>query len=70
MTEYAVVFERADDGSWSAYAPDVAGVVATGDSREEVEVRMREALVIYREELARDGQAPPARRSDVAVISA
>ena len=70
MSDYAVVFERADDGGWSAYAPDVPGVVAAADSREAVEHRMREALRIYAEELARRGQSPPAPRSEVAVITA
>ncbi len=30
--------------SYGAYSPDVPGCVAVGDSREEVEQRMREAL--------------------------
>jgi predicted RNase H-like HicB family nuclease len=70
MSNYAVIFERADDGGWSAYAPDVPGVVAADDSRDGVEARMREALVLYAEELARSGQSPPRPRSEVAVISA
>ncbi len=28
MTEYLVIFERADDGGWGAYLPDLPGVVA------------------------------------------
>ena len=69
MSEYAVVFERADDGGWSAYAPDVPGVVAAADTREAVEARMREALRIYAEELANRGEPEPAPRSEVAVIA-
>ena len=68
MSAYTVVFEQADDGGWSAYSPDVAGVVAAADSREDVEVRMREALGLYRGELAHRGQQMPEPRADVAVI--
>lgn len=60
MSEYMVVFERADDGGWGAYLPDVPGVVALGDSREEVADGIREALVAYAEEMDQLGQSLPA----------
>ena len=44
MSEYVVVFERADDGGWGAYVPDLPGVVALGASREEVSARIKEAV--------------------------
>jgi predicted RNase H-like HicB family nuclease len=44
MSEYVVVLERAEDGGWGAYLPDLPGVVALGSSREEVAERIREAL--------------------------
>lgn len=59
MSEYVVVIERADDGGWGAYLPDVPGVVALGTSREEVSARIREALAAYAEELAALGQSLP-----------
>lgn len=31
MTEYAVVLEESEDGSWWAYAPDLPGVVSGAD---------------------------------------
>ncbi len=33
MTNYGVVFEPADDGSWSAYSIDIPGVFAIGADR-------------------------------------
>ena len=33
--EYLVVIERAEDGSFSAYVPDLPGCVSCGDSIEE-----------------------------------
>lgn len=68
MSEYAVVLERATDGGWSAFAPDVPGVVASADSREEVEIRMREALEIHRDQLERAGEPQPEARTQVSSI--
>jgi predicted RNase H-like HicB family nuclease len=44
MTDYLIIYEQAEDGGWGAYAPDLPGCVAAGESREEVEQLMREAL--------------------------
>jgi predicted RNase H-like HicB family nuclease len=59
MTEYVVVFERAEDGGWGAYLPDLPGVVALGSSRDEVSDRIREAVDAYAEEMAVLGQELP-----------
>lgn len=70
MSEYAVVFEQASDGGWSAFAPDLPGVVASADSRSEAEVRIVEAIRLYRDELASDGVEVPAPSTEVGVVSA
>ncbi len=44
MRKYLVVYERAEDGGWGAYLPDLGGVVALGASRGEVADRIQEAL--------------------------
>ena len=59
MSEYVVVFERAEDGGWGAYMPDLPGVVALGTTRDEVADRIQEALDVYAEEMARLGQRLP-----------
>jgi predicted RNase H-like HicB family nuclease len=59
MSEYVVVFERAQEGGWGAYLPDLPGVVALGATREEVSARIREAVATYAEELAATGQRLP-----------
>lgn len=59
MSEYMVVIERAEDGGWGAYLPDVPGVVALGTTRDEVSLRIREALDAYALEMAALGQALP-----------
>lgn len=68
MTEYVVIYERADDGGWGAYSPDLPGVISLGDTREEVEQNMREAIDLYLDELARAGAARPEPRSVSAVV--
>ncbi|MDP9384164.1 MAG: type II toxin-antitoxin system HicB family antitoxin [Actinomycetota bacterium] len=59
MSEYVVVYERAEDGGWGAYLPDLPGVVALGDTRQEASERIREAVALYVEELANLGQSLP-----------
>ena len=52
MSQYVVIYERAEDGGWGAYLPDLPGVVALGSSREEVASRIREAVDAYAREQA------------------
>jgi predicted RNase H-like HicB family nuclease len=59
MSEYVVIFERAEDGGWGAYLPDLPGVVALGASRDEVTERIREAVEAYAQEKAALGQPLP-----------
>jgi predicted RNase H-like HicB family nuclease len=40
---YVVVFEGDDQSGYSAYSPDLPGVVAAGDSRQGTETLMIEA---------------------------
>jgi predicted RNase H-like HicB family nuclease len=56
--QYTIVVERAG-GNYSAYAPDLPGVVAAGDTVEETERLMREAIALYVEELRAAGESIP-----------
>ena len=56
--EYVVVFERAEDG-WSAYVPDLPGCIAAGETREETERLIREAIALHIEALVEDGDPIP-----------
>ena len=56
--QYTIVVERAES-NYSAYAPDLPGVVAAGDTVEETERLMREAIVLYLEELRASGESIP-----------
>ncbi|MBT8082305.1 MAG: type II toxin-antitoxin system HicB family antitoxin [Gammaproteobacteria bacterium] len=57
---YAIVIEAADD-NFSAYVPDLPGCIATGNTVEETERSIREAIEFHLEGLREDGvPIPPA----------
>lgn len=56
---YAVVIERAES-NFSAYVPDLPGCVSTGDTLEEVESNIREAIAFHLDGLREDGLPIPA----------
>lgn len=66
MTTYAVIYEAAS-GSWSARGADLP-VYAVGDTREEAEREIREAIALYLDELTRTGSSAPAARSVVGTV--
>jgi predicted RNase H-like HicB family nuclease len=70
MSEYVVVFERAEDGGWGAYRPDVPGVVALGSSRDEVAARIKEAVEAHAREQAELGRPLPAPVAAAGTIEA
>jgi len=71
--DYLIVIEKADDGSYSAYAPDLPGCVTSGDSVEETRELMEEAVRLHVESLRAHGEPipPPSAvaRSVVAPVS-
>jgi predicted RNase H-like HicB family nuclease len=58
MHKFLVIIGRAGN-NFSAYSPDLPGCVATGDTREEVEANMYEALQMHVEGLQEDGLPIP-----------
>jgi predicted RNase H-like HicB family nuclease len=59
MKGYVVVFEGDDESGYSAYSPDLPGVIAAGDSRQETETLMIEAMAAHIALLRQDGQPVP-----------
>lgn len=55
---YGVVIEKAD-GNYSAYVPDLPGCVATGQTLEEAEREIREAIRFHIKGLREDGLVVP-----------
>jgi predicted RNase H-like HicB family nuclease len=58
VREYAVIYEPAG-GNCSAYVPDLPGCIACGDTLEETEVLMKEAVELYIEALREIGKPVP-----------
>lgn len=58
MKKYAVVIEAAD-GNYSAYVPDLPGCVAVGDTVDEVEEMIREAIAFHLEGMQLNGENIP-----------
>jgi predicted RNase H-like HicB family nuclease len=58
MSEYLVVIEH-EGASWGAYCPDLPGVGVVGDSREEVEQLIREAIFFHVDGLRKSGEPVP-----------
>jgi predicted RNase H-like HicB family nuclease len=56
---YLIIIEGADGENFSAYAPDLPGVVATGVSEAECEREMSDAIAFHLEGLLESGQAIP-----------
>jgi predicted RNase H-like HicB family nuclease len=58
VTEYLVVIEH-EGNSWGAYCPDLPGVGVVGETREEVENLIREAISFHLDGLREAGQPIP-----------
>ncbi|GAA0532766.1 hypothetical protein GCM10011581_17490 [Saccharopolyspora subtropica] len=59
MSTYVVLIERTADGGYGAWAPDLPGCVALGDTYDESVAEMREAMALHIEDLREDSQPIP-----------
>lgn len=64
---YAIVIEKAP-ANYSAYVPDLPGCVATGDTVEETEQQIREAIELHIQGMHEDGVPVPEPQSQVEYI--
>ena len=55
---YAIVIERTES-NYSAYVPDLPGCVSTGNTIEDVETNLREAIRFHLDGLREDGLPVP-----------
>jgi len=72
VSTYLVIIEGSGD-SYSAYVPDLPGCVAAGNTVQEVEELIREAIPLHIESLRAHGEPvpePEARASSVSVEAA
>lgn len=64
---YTVIYEKGPS-SWGAYVPDLPGVITVGDSREEVERLIQEAIEFHIEGLRDEGLAIPPPSSFAGIV--
>jgi predicted RNase H-like HicB family nuclease len=57
--EYVVVIEKAVDGTYSAYVPDLPGCVTSGDTIEETKRLIRDAMQLHIDSLRRHDEPVP-----------
>lgn len=67
MRRYAIVIEDAGT-NLAAYVPDLPGCIATGESQQEVEQLIREAIALHLEGLIEDGLPIPEPSSRVEYV--
>ena len=60
MNRFLIVIEKTEN-NFSAYSPDLPGCVATGDTREETEQSIYEAIQLHLTGLKEDNQPIPER---------
>jgi len=56
MNRYLIVVEQTETG-YSAYVPDLPDCVSTGQTREDVEKNMQEAIAFHLDGMREDSQA-------------
>lgn len=59
MKKYAIIIEKAKDGGFGAYVPDLPGCVSMGATREETLTNIAEAIVFHLDGLAEEGLPIP-----------
>ena len=62
MHRFLIIIEKAEH-NFSAYSPDLPGCVATGATREEVELNMHEAIQLHIQGLLEDNVPIPVSES-------
>jgi predicted RNase H-like HicB family nuclease len=65
--QYTVIYEKGP-ASWGAYVPDLPGVISVGDSRDEVERLIHEAVEFHLEGMHEEGLAIPSPSSFAGVV--
>jgi predicted RNase H-like HicB family nuclease len=66
--QYLVILEKGET-SYGAYAPDLPGCVAVGESREEALSLIREAMELHIQSLRDSGEPVPEPHSTVETVS-
>ena len=69
MREYTVICERANDGGWGAYVPDLPGLGVIGETREEAHQLIVDGIAVHLAGLMEDGLPVPEPASYAELVS-
>ena len=67
MHKYLIIIEKTATG-FSSYSPDLPGCVSTGETREEIERNMKEAIEFHLEGMQEEGYPIPEPSSESAYL--
>lgn len=68
--KYAVVIERAEDGGYGAYVPDLPGCIAVAETVDEVTTLIRDAIAAHIEQLRAAGDPMAEPTSQIEYVDA
>jgi predicted RNase H-like HicB family nuclease len=70
LMKYVYIIEKAADGSYSAYVPDLPGCTTSGDSPDEIRHNIKDAVDTYIESLRENNEPVPPPSTSVDVVEA
>ena len=68
--KYVYIIEKADDGSYSAYVPDLPGCTSCADTIDEIRLSIKDAVDSYLDSLREHNEPIPAASSVVDTVEA
>jgi predicted RNase H-like HicB family nuclease len=68
--DYVAIVEKAADGSYSAFVPDLPGCVSCGDTVDEAHSLIEEAVALHIEALREQGEPIPMPTSKAVTVHA
>ena len=68
MIRYAVIIEKAADGGYGAYVPDLPGCVGMGSTHEEVMNNIADAIQFHLEGLKEEGLKIPEIKTEAEML--
>ena len=71
MKTYTVIFERGNENEepWNAYVPDLPGCISTGETLEEAQRNIQEAIELHVEGLLAEGYPVPEPTTHVGTVA-
>lgn len=62
---YDVIFEKQPDNGYTVVAPSLPGCISEGDTFAEAKENISDAIKLYLEDLAHEGEEPPKQNPNI-----